>query len=207
MKGWTPVVVVTFGLIAASAAVAAPARSPAPLPRIVCDAKPRLEGLDFVFLSTDRVGTVQVISNGEPAEGDDTPVMDPKAFCAAHDGIDTFILPAPRLIDHLPDPERDRRDELEPISASPRAAGTPSMKPVDDENDDDADEDDADDTAEAGAANAVFMDAPGGSFKSLPMKADTRPSCDASAAEAPSGFMWILLPLLFGLRCRRGSAR
>jgi hypothetical protein len=137
MKGWTPVVVVTFGLIAASAAVAAPAGSPAPLPRIVCDAKPRLEGLDFVFLSTDRVGAVQVISNGEPVEGDDTPVMDPKAFCAAHDGIDTFILPAPRLIDNLPDPERDRRDELEPISASPRGASTPSMKPVDDGDKDD----------------------------------------------------------------------
>jgi hypothetical protein len=207
MKGWTQVVVVTFGLIAASAAVAAPAGSPAPLPRIVCDTKPRLEGLNFVFLSTDRVGAVQVVGSGEPVEGDDTPVMDPKAFCAAHDGIDTFILPAPRLIDNLPDPERDRREELEPVSASPRGTSTPSMKPVgvdDKEEDEEADDGDA---AEAGASNAVFMDAPGGSFKSLPMKADARPSCDASAAAAPSGFMWILLPLLFGLRCRRGSAR
>lgn len=204
MKGWTRFTIVCFGLLAASAATGAPMGSPDTLPRIVCDDNPRLEGLDFVFLSTDQVGTVQIVGSGQPVDDEDgAPVMDPKGFCAAHAGIDSFILPAPRILDDLPDPERDRRDELEPIASSPRATtSTPSMKPADDGDDDDA----APDTASA-PSTAVFMDAPGGAFKSKPMQADAAPSCDVSAAEAPSSFMWILLPLLFGLRCRRGSAR
>lgn len=204
MNGWTRFAIVCFGLLAASAATGAPMESPDILPRIVCDDTPRLEGLDFVFLSTDQVGTVQLVGAGEPADDEDgAPVMDPKTFCAAHAGIDNFILPAPRILDDLPDPERDRRDELEPITASPRGAtGTPSMKPADDSDGDDA----TPDTASA-PSTAVFMDAPGGAFKSKPMQAEGAPSCDVSAAEAPSSFMWILLPLLFGLRCRRGSAR
>lgn len=196
---------VLIGFMAANAAAAPP-------PRIVCDDMPRLEGADRVFLSTDEVGAVQVVGDAAPLgvdESGDVETMDPESFCAAHEGIDTFILPAPRIIDDLPEPERetDRPGGLQPASAasgSPQVADN-SMAAQDDSSDDGTGEDS--DDGKPGLHPGVDGPPDGAQFKSLDPTMGTQAGCDVSATRAPSGFMWILLPLLFGLRCRRGAAR
>lgn len=195
---------VLIGLVAANAAAAPP-------PRIVCDDVPRLEGADRVFLSTDEVGAVQVVGDAAPlapadVESDAVAKMDPATFCQAHEGIDTFILPAPRIIDDLPEPERetDRPGALQPASAAP---GSPRVV-TDDGNEMTASDDDAADGDDAPAAEkAGLAGPPDGRLKALDPTMSGQAGCDVSATDAPSDFMWILLPLLFGLRCRRGVAR
>lgn len=174
-------------LVGASAAVANP--------RIDCEDTPRLEkaGPDGVEISTDKVGLVRVTAEGDDDKDD---VLNPDEFCRAHEGVDVFILPAPRIIDVPAEP-----DNPEGLSPDREMAPGSSGKVVDDSEDD---EDEADDEEGEGTPSIALTGA--GNYKNLPIEAAGEGGCSQAPADSDGG-LWLLgLPIvLFGLRRRRGG--
>lgn len=182
----------------AAAAQAAPVEEA----RIACDGEPRLEGVDKdnVEISTALMGVVKV---GQPTDDDgDDEVVSPKDFCQAHEGIDAFILPAPRVLD---EPQERPEDEL--TLEAPSRPDRDGGKTVDDEVDDDADDDAAED--DDGAAGATSYALPDGvQYKTLDPQMASAHGCSQSAVgQAPSGWWFALLPLMLAVRRRGEGAR
>lgn len=179
----------------------------APDARIVCTGEPRLEGVDkgSVLVSTEEAGLVRVVDGvekgtGEP-EGDEA-VMSPEAFCAAHQGVDTFILPAPRMIDTPREPDGA---EMSPEPQARPQART-ADKPAD--TDDEAEADDAEGEADGVPKSLAAMPALPGSHKSFDPQVLSEPSCSQSGVGQGGGGWWFLmLPLIVGLRRRMEGDR
>lgn len=167
-------------------------------PRIECEGTPRLEeaGPDGVEISTEKLGLVRVTEAGD-ADKDD--VLTPDAFCEAHEGIDVFILPAPRLIDAPPEPEH-------PEGLSPE-------RPMDDSagddkgfGDDSDDEDDDDDDSGDEAVPSVALTGAPGDHKRLSLETAEVGGCSQAPTDADRTAWLLALPIaLFGLRRRRGG--
>lgn len=171
----------------------------APETRIVCTGEPRLEGAGEkgVEISTDIVGLVRVVDGLDEGEGkggegeEDEQVLSAKDFCAAHEGVDTFILPAPRLLDEPRSPDAEDGLELQ----EPGRPDTESEdKPLEV----------ADDGGEGGQGTGTMADLPdvGGHYKSFDPQMQTGHGCSQAVGHTRTGWWFALLPLLLLVRVR-----
>ncbi len=197
MKGLIRLAVV-LGCVTAAAEAA-------PEARIVCSGEPRVEGADKagVEISTDAVGLVRVVDGLD--EGDDAhsekgdPVLTAEEFCASHEGIDTFILPAPRMID-TPRPGEEGDLELE----------EPGRREMDDKGDDQLEVEDDDSGGGGGeqsSKSASGLPSMDGHYKSIDPQMQTSAGCSQAADHAETGWWFALLPLLLLVRVRREGDR
>jgi len=187
----------------------------APEARIECTGEPRLEGAGDkgVEISTDVVGLVRVVGDLEAADGGEKgdeaengdDVMSPEAFCDAHEGIDTFILPAPRVLEEPRSP--DGEDELE-IERPDRPdtdgdSDSDDGKTVDGADDSDQSAEGADD-ANHGQPKMGMGDLPdvAGAHKSLDPQLMNRGGCSQAVGHTDTGWWFALLPLLLLVRVR-----
>lgn len=164
--------------------------------RIVCTGEPRLDGADEVEISTDILGLVRVVDGpemgdgGEKGEGDEISV---EGFCAAHDSVDQFILPAPRMIDEPRSP--DAEDELEP-----EPPGRPDTQ-ADDKPLETADDDDGSDGDVRAEKHGDLPDL-AGTHKSIGPRKMSAGGCSQAVGHTETGWWFALLPLLLLVRVR-----
>ncbi len=182
----------------------ASAAQAAPEGRIECTGEPRIDGADpkGVELSTDVVGHVRVVDK-VTSEDDDEAVMDVASFCEAHEGVDAFILPAPRIIDQPRSPDgEDEQLELEELQRPD------SGKKVEDDEPE-AEGDEGDDEVEQEPATksmASLTGGPGAQKSFDPQMAEAR-GCSQTAEQRQTGWWFALLPLLLMVRVRREGGR
>lgn len=196
MKGLIGIGVVLGCLVSAAQA--------APEARIDCTGEPRIDGVDDkgVQLSTDVVGHVRVVDKLDVGEEDDEDVMDVTSFCKAHEGVDAFILPAPRIIDEPRSP--DGEEELELQQPGHPAA---DKQVDDDEPEADDDGDDAhDEQASATKSRAGLVEMPG-VHKSFDPQMVQPAECSQAVGRHQTGWWFALLPLLLMVRVRREGDR
>lgn len=181
----------------------------APEARIECTGEPRLEGVGDkgIEISTDVVGLVRVVGDLEAvedegeAEGDEA-VMTAKAFCDAHEGVDTFILPAPRLVDEPRTPDGEEQLELERPGRPEAGTGQKSVDtPEADDGGDDSDE------AQTQAMGMADLPDVAGQYKSFDPQMTTGSGCSQAAGQSQTGWWFALLPLLLMVRVRREGDR
>lgn len=187
-----------LGLLATAAHVA-------PEARIECTGEPRLEGVGDkgVEISTDVVGLVRVVGDLEPVEDEgegeaDGAVMSAKAFCDAHEGVDTFILPAPRLLDEPRSPDGEDQLELERPDRPDTSSGQKSVETQE-----------ADDGDDGQGQPGGMSDLPdvAGQYKSFDPQMTTGSGCSQAADNSQTGWWFALLPLLLMVRLRREGDR
>jgi len=178
--------------------------------RIECDGEPRIEGTSVsnIEISTAEYGLLRIVDGDD--EGDEGAVT-PKELCDAYEGIDAFILPAPRVLDEPHQPGEEDELELQAPDRPDRAGEKPfeaaddQGEAADDPGGDDAEGQDA--SGESGMGNLGDVPDEVGQYKSIDYQMNSEGCSQTAVGNGGTGWWWALLPMLLMVRRRGEGAR